>query len=439
MMNLIDTEDCPGVNRFGIGHFDLVIIDEAHRSVYQEYGTIFSYFDALLSGLTATPREEIDRNTFELFDLDVGLPTDEYGLDQAIADGYLVPLRPISLPLKFPQQGSRYDDLSEAEKAQWDLLDWEDDNGRLHVDSGAINSWLFNADTVDKALDVLMRQGCYDASGDQKRIPPRLPPLQARPPGLRPGGAAQQPHRGQGTGAHQELLRKEWWQDLSLAQLEDVRRRLRGLVGMIDPKAQAPLYTNFSDELGELQELGPTALLTSDAFRQFRLRALAFLREHEDHLTMQRLRRNQPLTPTDLKELEALLLSHGIGDAQVIARAAEEANGLGLFIRSLVGLERSTAKALFADFLTEATHSATQIRFINDIINELTCRGVMDPARVYDPPFSELAPTGPEELFSEQEIDSLCDLLHEISDRARAGTAGSQPAGPGTLNHDPTR
>jgi len=104
----------------------------------------------------------------------------------------------------------------------------------------------------------------------------------------------------------------------------------------------------------------------------------------------------------------------------VIARAAEEANGLGLFIRSLVGLERSTAKALFAHFLTEGTHSATQIRFINEIINELTSRGVMDPARLYDPPFSDLAPTGPEDLFSEEEIGNLCNLLHEISERARA-------------------
>jgi type I restriction enzyme R subunit len=168
MMNLIDAEDGHGVKRFGVGHFDLVIIDEAHRSVYQKYGAIFSYFDSLLTGLTATPRDEIDRNTYELFDLDVGLPTDEYGLDQAIADGFLVPYRAISVALKFPREGIRYADLSEEEKARWDLLDWEEsvlNNG--FVDSGAINSWLFNTDTIDKALEVLMTQGCRDATGDQ--------------------------------------------------------------------------------------------------------------------------------------------------------------------------------------------------------------------------------------------------------------------------------
>ena len=126
MMNLIDAEDGHGVKRFGVGHFDLVIIDEAHRSVYQKYCEIFSYFDSLLSGLTATPRYEIDRNTYELFDLDVGLPTDEYGLDQAIADGFLVPYQAISVALKFPREGIRYADLSEEEKARWDLLDWEE-------------------------------------------------------------------------------------------------------------------------------------------------------------------------------------------------------------------------------------------------------------------------------------------------------------------------
>jgi type I restriction enzyme R subunit len=105
MMNLIDAEDSRGVKRFGVGHFDLVIIDEAHRSVYQKYGAIFAYFDSLLSGLTATPREEIDRNTYELFDREIGLPTDEYGLDQAVADGFLVKFRPISVPLRFPREG----------------------------------------------------------------------------------------------------------------------------------------------------------------------------------------------------------------------------------------------------------------------------------------------------------------------------------------------
>jgi type I restriction enzyme, R subunit len=202
-----------------------------------------------------------------------------------------------------------------------------------------------------------------------------------------------------------------------------VRRKLRGLVGLIERQARNPLYTNFTDELGELRELDPTPLISRDEFRQFRLRARDFLKAHEDHLTMQRLRRNQPLTSTDLQELERFLLSQGIGNERVIARASEECNGFGLFIRSLVGLERNAAKELFAEFLAEGTHTATQIQFVNEIINELTSRGVMDPVRLYDPPFSDLAPTGPEALFTDTEVDRICDLLAVIRERAEAPKA----------------
>jgi type I restriction enzyme R subunit len=217
-----------------------------------------------------------------------------------------------------------------------------------------------------------------------------------------------------------DLLREEWWHDVTVPMLEEVRRRLRALMGLIETTAQAPLYTNFADELGELRELDAAALLSRDEFQQFRLRARDFLRAHEDHLTMQRLRRNQPLTPADLDELQRFLLTHGIGSEQAIQRASAECNGFGLFIRSLVGLDRNAAKELFAHFLADGTHTATQIRFINEILDELTSRGVMDPARLYDPPFSDLAPTGPEDLFSVDEVDSICDLLDLIRLRAMA-------------------
>ena len=698
MMNLIDAEDGYGVKRFGVGHFDLVIIDEAHRSVYQKYGAIFAYFDSLLSGLTATPREEIDRNTYELFDRAIGLPTDEYGLDQAIADRFLVPFRPISVSLRFPREGINYADLSDEEKAQWDLLDWEENVlGTGRVDSGAINNWLFNDDTVDKGLEVLMTQGCQEASGDRlgksvifarnhkhaefirERFDYNYPhlagkaarvidnqvkyaqslidefadsgsdlriaisvdmldtgidipeivnlvffkPVRSRTkflqmvgrgtrtcqdlfgPGrdkecfwifdlcqnleffLGQGGAdstsapetlstrlfrsrlalievidhkvgqtmlqagpgmaipAPEGHPDEAETAlrlhrhslaellrchvaacpadnflvrphlqlverfrngeswailspddHQDLaatlaplpsayaeqqgdtdadarrfdlllynlqltllraeprynrlqkqlrdlaaqlearpnipqvaaelelirdlLRDEWWQDVTVPMLEEVRRRLRALMGLIEPISRDPLYTNFTDELGELRELDAAALLTRDEFQQFRLRAKDFLKAHEDHLTMQRLRRNQPLTPADLDELQCLLLCHGVGTEQAIQRAAEECNGFGLFIRSLVGLDRNAAKELFAAFLADGTHTATQIRFINEILDELTSRGVMDPARLYDPPFSDLAPTGPEGLFSEAEVNNICHLLDLIKTRAAA-------------------
>ncbi len=170
MMGLID-ETQGNEARFSVGHFDLVIIDEAHRSVYQKYGAIFRYFDSLLVGLTATPREQVDRNTYALFDLEPGVPTDAYELESAVADGFLVPPRVQQVDLRFPREGIDYDSLSEEEKEQWESLDWGDDVDPEalpdRVNASAINSWLFNEDTVDKALRHLMEHGHKVDGGDQ--------------------------------------------------------------------------------------------------------------------------------------------------------------------------------------------------------------------------------------------------------------------------------
>ena len=170
MMGLID-ETTGTEARFGVGHFDLVIIDEAHRSVYQKYGAIFRYFDSLLVGLTATPRDQVDRNTYELFDLEPGVPTDVYELATAVADGFLVPPKVQQVDLRFPREGIDYDSLSEEEQAQWESLDWgddEDDRGLPErVNASAVNSWLFNNDTVDKVLQHLMEHGHKVEGGDR--------------------------------------------------------------------------------------------------------------------------------------------------------------------------------------------------------------------------------------------------------------------------------
>ena len=170
MMGLID-ETNGNEARFGVGHFDIVIIDEAHRSVYQKYGAIFRYFDSLLVGLTATPREQVDRNTYELFDLEPGVPTDAYELETAVADGFLVPPRVQQVDLRFPREGIDYDSLSDEEKEQWESLDWGDDVDEHglpdKVNASAINSWLFNEDTVDKVLQHLMEHGHRVEGGDR--------------------------------------------------------------------------------------------------------------------------------------------------------------------------------------------------------------------------------------------------------------------------------
>jgi len=167
MMGLIDEADA-GERRFGVGHFDLVVIDEAHRCVYRKYKALFGYFDSLLVGLTATPKGEVDRDTYRLFDLQTGVPTDAYNLDEAVKDGFLVPPKAVSLTTDFLDRGIRYDQLSDEEKEAWDALEW-DESGTVPgaVDAPALNKWLFNADTVDRVLQYLMTHGIKVEDGDR--------------------------------------------------------------------------------------------------------------------------------------------------------------------------------------------------------------------------------------------------------------------------------
>lgn len=169
IINRIDTDYRNGKRYYGIGHFDLVIIDEAHRSIYDKYGAIFEYFDAFYLGLTATPKNETDRDTYALFNHLQGEPTDAYEYNTAIADGYLVPIKKIILPLKFPTQGIRYVDLSEEEKREWERKFYDPATGAVinEIDAGAINQWLFNQDTVDKVLQSLMGFGHKVEGGDK--------------------------------------------------------------------------------------------------------------------------------------------------------------------------------------------------------------------------------------------------------------------------------
>lgn len=155
MLRQIDVIDGDGRRRYGPGHFDLLVIDEAHRSVYAKYGELFRYFDSLLLGLTATPRDEIDHNTYRLFALEDGVPTDSYGLDEAAGEGYLVLPKAVKVPLRFMEHGIRYADLSEEEKAEWDAKEWAED-GEIPDAVGRhdMNTYLFNEDTVDKMLQI---------------------------------------------------------------------------------------------------------------------------------------------------------------------------------------------------------------------------------------------------------------------------------------------
>ncbi|OLS63943.1 DEAD/DEAH box helicase family protein [Pseudomonas putida] len=681
MMGLID-EKQGGERRFGVGHFDLIVIDEAHRSVYQKYRAIFSYFDALLVGLTATPKDEIDRNTYGLFNLESGVPTDAYTLDDAIAEGYLVKPRGVSVPLKFQREGIRYDDLSEDEKDEWDEADWgEEDERPDEVNADAVNRWLFNTDTVDKVLQTLMERGHKVAGGDRlgktiifaknnahaafiakrfdenypdkkgafariitykteyaqsliddfslkdkaphiaisvdmldtgidvpevvnlvffkivrskakfwqmvgrgTRLSPNLygpgqhkedffifdfcqnleffnqnpepsegtlseplgqrlfktrlellaaldrrratAPASASPDGEAPLYSDEQlrgdiahllhervagmtldnfvvrPQRRYvemyaepavweqlsdaqlhelaehlsglpSTVAEEEeeakrfdllLMRlqlcvlnaepgfarlsekvrdlaeallgqsnvpaiaqhillieavtgEDWWQDVTVSMLEQVRRKLRHLIKLLEKGRGVTLYTHFEDELGEIEEVLMPSMTNPASFERFRDKARAFLRAHQDHLSLQKLRRNQQLTALDLQALEQMLQESGAG-AGDISRAKAQAKGLGLFVRSLVGLEREAATAALADFIAGKAMSADQLEFTNLIIQHLTEHGVMNAELLYASPFTDLTPMGPDQLFESGRVEALIVALERIEEGA---------------------
>ncbi|MDL0421810.1 DEAD/DEAH box helicase family protein [Caldibacillus thermoamylovorans] len=167
MMNAIDdAKRKDGKKLFTVGHFDLIIIDESHRSIYKKYRSIFDYFDGILLGLTATPKDEIDKNTYEVFGMENGVPTFAYELDQAVKDGYLVDYRTIETKTKFLEEGIHYDDLSEEEKEKYEET-FDDGDFREDIDSSALNEWLFNDHTIDMVLQDLMEKGIKVEGGDK--------------------------------------------------------------------------------------------------------------------------------------------------------------------------------------------------------------------------------------------------------------------------------
>ena len=167
MMNAIDeVKSKTGDRLFTVGHFDLIIIDESHRSIYQKYKSIFDYFDGMLIGLTATPKDELDKNTYTIFDLENGVPTYAYELAKAVEDGYLVDYRTRETTMKIIDEGIRYDDLSKEEQEEFDEI-FEDEPQVKDIDSSAINNFVFNKDTIDHVLSDLMEHGVKVEGGDK--------------------------------------------------------------------------------------------------------------------------------------------------------------------------------------------------------------------------------------------------------------------------------
>jgi len=205
--------------------------------------------------------------------------------------------------------------------------------------------------------------------------------------------------------------------------VERARLGLRTIVHLIDQSSRSILYTDFEDDLGEATTI---SLNPAAGFAAFKKKVREFLSEHGDHVALQRLRSGRPLTRLDIEELERMLLEAGVGsDSDIeIARKTETAQvgGFGVFLRSIVGLDRAAVQDYFAEFIADGA-SADQIEFVGMVIEHLTRSGVIDPGLLYDTPFSDDAPDGPDGVFDEQDVDRFLARLRTLNQTAVASDA----------------
>lgn len=169
MLNAIDSvKNAEGKRLFTPTHFDLIIIDESHRSIFKKYRAIFEYFDAILVGLTATPKVDVDRNTYDFFEMEHGIPTYAYDYETAVyTDHVLVPYYTYIVKTEFLNDGITYEKLSEEDKDRYESDFAEDDTVPDFIPSQALNKFVFNEKTVDNVLQDLMERGIKVAGGDR--------------------------------------------------------------------------------------------------------------------------------------------------------------------------------------------------------------------------------------------------------------------------------
>jgi type I restriction enzyme R subunit len=216
-----------------------------------------------------------------------------------------------------------------------------------------------------------------------------------------------------------EVQTDEFWQDVTTTMLEDVRKRLRSLVKFIEKTNRPKIYTDFVDLIGEEQQIALPGFDSGHDQERFRAKTEQFLKAHENDPVIHKLRFNERLTPLDLDSLEKMLVQAGAGTADELGKM-RSGNGLGLFVRSMVGLDRQAAKRAFDGFLDGKTLSANQIHFVNLVIDYLTQAGWMSPAQLYESPFTDFSPRGVEGVFDPAQVTQLLLVLESIRQTAAA-------------------
>jgi len=215
-----------------------------------------------------------------------------------------------------------------------------------------------------------------------------------------------------------EIQTDAFWQDVTLPMLETVRRRLRALVKLIEHKKRPLVYSDFEDRAGAGIDATVPGIAVGTDMDAFRRKARVFLRPHENYIAVLKVKRNEPLTATDLAELERIFVEAGTDERSIAAIRAD--GGVGRFVRSLVGLDREAAKRSFAAFLERGTLTANQLEFLNLVIDHLTARGTMDPRLLYETPFTDFDAKGVEGVFPQADVVQLIQVLRDIEGRSVA-------------------
>jgi type I restriction enzyme R subunit len=218
----------------------------------------------------------------------------------------------------------------------------------------------------------------------------------------------------------QYLQSANFWTDVSLEELEKTRLKLRLLIRFIEKESTKIVYTNFQDELSCVEENDGVYTFSKDqSLALYRKKVESYIREHQDELTIQRIKRNLPITKLDLEQLDTKLFeASGIGDLEQYKNTIHPNKPLGVFVRELVGLDRGAAKEAFADYLDESKYNVQQIQFVNTIIDYLTQNGVMSPAQLAKPPFSDQHFEGVFGLFKDANVMDLRNKIKNIEARA---------------------
>ncbi|WP_307968035.1 type I restriction-modification enzyme R subunit C-terminal domain-containing protein [Sinorhizobium medicae] len=301
-------------------------------------------------------------------------------------------------------------------KEAWHKLGAEDRHELAHEVAG-LPSALVDDDLAAKQFDylVLLSQLAL------LRADPAFVTYQARIMGI--ASALEELSNVPMVAAHMALILEvqtdEYWQDINLPILEIMRRRLRNLVKLIEPGERKIVFTDFEDEIGSSVDVVLPNIGSGTDKARFLMKVRHFLEQHKDHISIQKLRRNEQLTPQDIAELERMFVDEGVGGSEDLERIRQD-GGLGLFIRSLVGLDREAAKHAVASFLDGKTLSANQIEFVNLIVDYLTDRGVMDPRRLYESPFTDLDDQGVSGVFPAADVKVLIQLLNDVRGRTAA-------------------